>query len=274
MPINRGWGVDASAFGISVRLSPPRRSGLRLDDLSVRAQPGAADPTELGVIRTDISAPCPHIIGAMEDLVVALDLGGTFVFALSGALVGVRHRLDLFGVLVLAFAAATAGGIARDLIIGAVPPPAIADPRYVLVPAVAGVLTFVWHPVVARLRTSILVMDGAGLALFAVSGAFKALEFGLGPVAAVLLGGLTGIGGGMVRDVLVSEVPIVLRADLYAVAALAGASVVVLGDLAGAPAGAMAVGGALTCFGLRMIGVRRGWRLPMPRDRGADSADE
>jgi uncharacterized membrane protein YeiH len=169
-------------------------------------------------------------------------------------------------VLVLAFAAATAGGIGRDLIIGAVPPPAIADPRYIVVPIVAGVLTFVWHPLVSRLKTSILVLDGAGLALFAVSGAFKALEFGLGPVAAVLLGGLTGIGGGMVRDILVSEVPTVFRAELYAVAALAGASVVVLGDLAGVAAPAVAFGGALTCFGLRMIGVRRGWRLPTPRE--------
>lgn len=201
----------------------------------------------------------------MQTLLVVLDLGGTFVFALSGALVGVRHRLDLFGVLVLAFAAATAGGILRDLVIGAVPPPAIADPRYLVVPASAGLLTFFWHPVVTRLQTAVLVLDGAGLALFAVSGAFKALAFGLGPVAAVLLGGLTGIGGGMVRDVLVSEVPTVFRAELYAVAALAGAGVVVAGDAIGLPAPAVAIGGALVCFGLRMIGMRRGWRLPTPR---------
>ena len=201
----------------------------------------------------------------MATLLVALDLAGTFVFALSGALVGVRHRLDLFGVVVLAFAAATAGGILRDLIIGAVPPPAIADPRYVVVPVVAGLLTFFWHPVVTRLQASVLVLDGAGLALFAVSGAIKALEFGLGPVAAVLLGGLTGIGGGVVRDVLVSEVPTVFRAELYAVAALAGATVVVAGNLASLPAPAVAVAGALVCFTLRMIGVRRGWRLPTAR---------
>ena len=201
----------------------------------------------------------------MQTLLVVLDLAGTFVFALTGALVGVRHRLDLFGVLVLAFAAATAGGILRDLIIGAVPPPAIADARYFVVPVIAGLLTFVWHPVVTRLQGAVLVLDGAGLALLAVSGAVKALQFGLGPVAAVLLGGLTGIGGGMLRDVLVSEVPTVFRAELYAVAALAGATVVVAGDAVGAPAPAYAIGGALVCFGLRMVGVRRGWRLPTPR---------
>ena len=201
----------------------------------------------------------------MPTLLVALDLAGTFVFALSGALVGVRHRLDLFGVLVLAFAAATAGGILRDLIIGAVPPPAIADARYVVVPVIAGLLTFVWHPVVTRLQSAVLVLDGAGLALFAVSGAVKALQFGLGPVAAVLLGGLTGIGGGMLRDVLVSEVPTVFRAELYAVAALTGATVVVIGDALGLAAPTYAVSGALVCFGLRMVGVRRGWKLPTPR---------
>jgi len=201
----------------------------------------------------------------MQTLLVVLDLAGTFVFALSGALVGVRHRLDLFGVLVLAFAAATAGGIIRDLIIGAVPPPAIADARYFVVPVIAGFLTFVWHPVVTRLQGAVLVLDGAGLALFAVSGAVKALQFGLGPVAAVILGTLTGIGGGMVRDVLVSEVPTVFRAELYAVAALAGATVVVAGDAIGLPAPAVALSGALVCFGLRMVGVRRGWRLPTPR---------
>ena len=201
----------------------------------------------------------------MQTLLVVLDLAGTFVFALSGALVGVRHRLDLFGVLVLAFAAATAGGIIRDLIIGAVPPPAIADARYFVVPVIAGGLTFYWHPVVTRLQGAVLVLDGAGLALFAVSGAVKALQFGLGPVAAVILGTLTGIGGGMVRDVLVSEVPTVFRAELYAVAALAGAAVVVGGDAIGLPAPAVALSGALVCFGLRMVGVRRGWRLPTPR---------
>jgi uncharacterized membrane protein YeiH len=210
----------------------------------------------------------------MDPLLITLDLAGTFVFALSGALVGVRHRLDLFGVLVLAFAAATSGGIARDLIIGDVPPPAIADPRYVLVPVVAGLITFFWHPVVTRLRSSVLVLDGAGLALFAVSGAFKALEFGLGPVAAVLLGGLTGIGGGMVRDVLVAEVPTVFRAELYAVAALAGAAVVVAGNLIGLQPTVLALGGALACFGLRMIGIRRGWKLPTPRGSGSEAPRE
>ena len=211
----------------------------------------------------------PVLLGTF---LVALDLGGTFVFALSGAAVGVRHRLDLFGVLVLSFAAANAGGIARDVLIGATPPAAIDDWRYLAVSLVAGVLTFYWYPVSDRLRSPVLVLDAAGLALFAVSGALKALAFQLGPVAAVLLGVMTGIGGGMLRDVLVSEVPAVLRSELYAIAALAGAAVVVLGHVLGLPSPASALAGAVLCFGLRITAIRRGWRLPVANPSPQGSA--
>ncbi len=204
----------------------------------------------------------------METLVLALDLFGTFVFALSGAMVGVRHRLDLFGVLVLSFAAATAGGIIRDLVIGAVPPASIADWRYIVVPVLAGLATFWWHPMIRRLHSPVLVFDAAGLSLFAVSGALKALAFGLNPVAAVLLGMLTGIGGGMVRDVLVAEVPNVLPAEVYAVAALAGAAVAVVGHLLPLPAAPVAIVGAVLCFGLRLGAIRRGWELPVAPHAG------
>jgi len=158
----------------------------------------------------------------MEMLLLVLDLVGTFVFAFSGATAGVKHRLDLFGVLVLSFAAGNAGGITRDLLIGAVPPAAISDGRYLAVSVLAGIVTF-WRPsVIDRLRSPVLLFDAAGLALFAVAGAQKALAFGLNPLMAALLGMLTGIGGGMTREVLLAEIPTVLRADLYAIAALAG----------------------------------------------------
>ncbi|MDQ3871155.1 MAG: trimeric intracellular cation channel family protein [Chloroflexota bacterium] len=199
----------------------------------------------------------------MEALVLAIDLVGTFVFALSGAMAGVRHRLDVFGVLVLSFAAGNAGGLTRDLLIGAVPPSALADWPYVVVSVVAGLATFRWHGAVRRLQHAVLVFDAGGLALFAVSGALKALAFGLNPVAAVLLGMLTGIGGGMLRDVLVAEIPTVLHAELYAVAALAGAGVVVGGQLLGLPSAPVAIAGAALCFGLRLVALRRGWGLPV-----------
>jgi uncharacterized membrane protein YeiH len=199
----------------------------------------------------------------INTLLVAFDLGGTFVFALSGATVAVKHRLDLFGVLVLSFAAGNSGGIARDVMIGAVPPAAINDWRYVAVSLVAGMITFFWYRMIERLSSPVLVFDAAGLALFAVAGAGKALAFHAGPVAAILLGMLTGIGGGMVRDVLVREIPTVLRTELYAVAALIGAAVVVIGRMLQLPSDAAATAGAVLCFGLRFMAMRRGWQLPI-----------
>jgi uncharacterized membrane protein YeiH len=194
-----------------------------------------------------------------------LDLGGTFVFAISGAVTGIKHRLDLFGVLVLSFAAANAGGIARDAIIGATPAAAVRDWRYLGVSILAGVIIFYWYPVLDRIRNPVLMFDAMGLALFAVSGTIKALSFNLGPVAAVLLGVLTAVGGGIVRDVLVAEIPAVLRAELYAVAALAGATVVAIGSLLQLPSAPAAVAGALLCFGLRLMAMRRGWKLPVAK---------
>lgn len=196
-------------------------------------------------------------------MLVAFDFGGTFVFALSGALAGVKYRLDLFGVLVLSFAAGNSGGIARDVLIGAVPPAAIRDWRYIAVSVLAGLVTFYWHRIINRLKSPVLVFDAAGLALFAVSGASRALAFQAGPVAAVLLGMLTGIGGGIARDVLVREIPIVLRRELYAVAALIGAAVAVIGDMLHLPSAGAALVGAILCFALRFMAMRREWHLPV-----------
>jgi uncharacterized membrane protein YeiH len=196
-------------------------------------------------------------------LLLTLDILGTFVFAISGAAAGVKKRLDVFGVCVLAFVAATAGGLARDLLIGAVPPAGISDWRYLATSLVAGAVTFVWYPKVQRLNTVILVFDAAGLGLFAVAGTEKAIAYGLNPAAAALLGMLTGIGGGVVRDVLVNEVPVVLRTDLYALAALAGAAVVVAGALLHLPTVATTICGAVLCFVMRLAAIRRRLNLPV-----------
>ncbi|MEC5115797.1 trimeric intracellular cation channel family protein, partial [Xanthomonas oryzae] len=146
-----------------------------------------------------------------------LDLLGTFVFALSGATVAVRNRLDLFGVLVLSCAAAVSGGIVRDVLIGATPPAALVQPQYLLVACLAGVAGFYWHAAVERLRNPVQIFDAAGLALFAVYGTSKALDYHLSPLSATLLGMLSGIGGGIARDLLVARTPVVLQAELYAV---------------------------------------------------------
>ncbi len=198
-------------------------------------------------------------------LLFTLDLIGTFVFALSGAVSGVKNKLDPFGVGVLAFVAGNAGGVTRDLLIGAVPPAAVSDWRYIAVSLAAGAVTFVWYPKVARLRPMVLVLDAAGLGLFAVAGAQKALAFGVNPFVSALLGMLTGIGGGVLRDLLINEIPVVLRADFYALAALAGSGVVVGGHLLHWPPTVTTLAGAVLCFGMRLIAIRRGWNLPVPR---------
>jgi uncharacterized membrane protein YeiH len=195
--------------------------------------------------------------------VALLDFAGTFAFAISGALVAIRHRLDLFGVLVLSYAASASGGLMRDVILGATPPVAIADWRYIGVSLLAGLLAFFRHADVERMRNPVQLFDAMGLGLFAVVGTGKALSSGLGPAGAVMLGVLTGIGGGVARDLLVAQVPHVLRRELYAVAALSGSIIVIVGDQLGLPAEPVAVAGAVACFTLRWLAILRGWRLPV-----------
>ena len=139
----------------------------------------------------------------------------------------------------------------------------LTDGRYLLVSVLAGLITFFWYAGVDRLRSPVLLFDAAGLSFFAVAGAQKAIEFGLSPVMSALLGMLTGIGGGMMRNVLLAEIPQVLCSDLYAVAALAGASIVVIGDMLGLPYSASALAGGTLCFGLRFMAIRHGWHLPV-----------
>ncbi len=151
----------------------------------------------------------------------------------------------------------------RDLLLGATPPVPLVDWRYLAVSMLAGLLTFYRNAQVEQMRNPVPLFDAVGLGLFAVLGALKALADGLGPVGAVMLGILSGVGGGIARDVLVAQVPIVLQRELYAVAALAGALVVVIGHALVLPVAPTAVIGAATCFALRWMAIRRGWRLPV-----------
>jgi uncharacterized membrane protein YeiH len=200
------------------------------------------------------------------------DLIGIFVFALSGGVLAVRQRLDLFGVLVLACATAVTGGIVRDVLIGAVPPAALADWRYLATAMLAGVVTFCWYDRIEHLRNPVQMFDAAGLALYAVLGTAKALAFGLSPFAATLLGIITGIGGGIARDLLVVRTPVVLQqTELYAVAAMCGGGIVAIAHALGWPQAPAMVAGALLCFGLRSMAIRRGWRLPVARGLHDDS---
>ncbi len=180
------------------------------------------------------------MLAVTSSLQTVLDVIGVFVFALSGALVAVRRGLDLFGVLVLSWVAGLGGGIIRDLFLGITPPVAVSDWRLLAAAVIAGSLVFLlhgrWRQVAARhpdarwrrVSYTVRLLDAAGLALFAVSGALVALSAGAGPLAATLIGGITAIGGGLLRDVLARRVPEVLQRELYAIPALAGAGLVVL----------------------------------------------
>ena len=196
-------------------------------------------------------------------ILVVFDLAGIFVFAIAGALVAVRKGLDVFGVLVLAGATGLGGGVLRDVLIGAIPPTALTDWRYLVAPVVAGLLTFRFHPVLGRMERSVNLLDACGLGLFCVTGALKALDYDLGVLPAALMGMVTGIGGGMLRDVLASRVPVVFRGELYAIPTLAGAVVVVAGTHADLPTLLVAVAGGALCTGWRLLAIWRHWQAPI-----------
>lgn len=198
-------------------------------------------------------------------LFMALDLLGIFVFAISGALVAVRKELDLFGVLVLAGTTGLGGGFLRDVLIDATPPAALADWRYLAVPVAAGVVTFLYHPTLGRLEPAVVVFDAFGLSLFCVTGAVKAIDYGLGPVPAALMGMVTGIGGGMARDLLTGRVPVVFRGELYATPALSGAAIAAVLQAQDQPFWLSALLGGTLCLAWRLLALRRNWQAPLPR---------
>ncbi len=196
-------------------------------------------------------------------LLVVLNLVGTFVFGLSGGLAGVRARLDVFGVVVLAAVVGLAGGITRDVLIG-LPAQAFRDWGYLTIAILAGVVTLLAPAALTRLERPILVFDAAGLALFCVTGASTALDHGVAPIGAVVLGAITGIGGGVLRDILVREIPVVLRTGLYAIPALLGAAIVVIASARGSHNLAFPILGAAVCFAIRVAGVYFNWKVPRP----------
>ncbi|MEV1063764.1 trimeric intracellular cation channel family protein [Streptomyces sp. NPDC050263] len=205
-----------------------------------------------------------------------LDLAGIFVFAISGALLAVRKNFDVFGIAMLAEVTALGGGVFRDLVIGAVPPAAFTDLGYFLTPLLAALLVVFLHPQVERIQAGVNVFDAAGLGLFCVTGTIKAYDHGLGLTASAALGVATGVGGGVLRDVLANEVPSLLRwdRDLYAVPAMVGATMVALSiryDLLTPLAGGLA---AITAFVLRLLAMRFHWRAPRAWNRRSTVREE
>jgi uncharacterized membrane protein YeiH len=200
-------------------------------------------------------------------LFLCLNVLGTFVFGLSGAMVAIRRRLDIFGVLVLSVATGVAGGILRDLLLGAVPPEVLHTVWPMAVASLAGLCAFFFQPQIERFKRPVMLLDAIGLGIFAVAGCSKALAFGLAPPGAVLLGVMTAIGGGMLRDMMVAEVPRVLQEEVYALAAFAGAASYAGCLWLGVPEVISASGAVVLAVGLRLASVRFGWRLPRPPSR-------
>jgi uncharacterized membrane protein YeiH len=195
------------------------------------------------------------------------DLVGVAVFAASGGSAAVAKRLDVFGVVFVGSVAALGGGILRDIVINQSPPLAFADWRYGATAAVAALLVFFFHPHLVRIRRFVLLLDAAGLGLFTATGTLKALDVGVPFVGACILGMVTGIGGGLLRDLLTGEIPVVLRSEIYAVASLAGAIAVALGRRLGAPTLAMLLGAAALTFAIRVTAMLRGWSAPIAKQR-------
>lgn len=191
-----------------------------------------------------------------------VDLAGTFAFAISGATAARRRDLDLFGILAIAFITACGGGIVRDLCIGAIPPAGLSDWRYLFTAIIAALATIIAYPWVERLTYPVRLFDAMGLGLFAVYGAHKALMFGHNAQVAILLGTVTAIGGGMVRDVLLARVSIVLQKEIYASAAVAAAALTVLGEHLNWPPVWATWLPIVFCFGLRFFSLRYHWNLP------------
>jgi len=198
-----------------------------------------------------------------DTLLSTVDLAGTYLFAVEGAMAAIHGNLDFLGKAVLAFVTAAGGGIIRDLLIRSVPPGAIRDWRYPATALAGAATAFFFHQMVQEISVMLmLILDAGGLALFAISGAGKALEYDIHPIMAIVMGGITGVGGGTLRDLLLAQVPTVLRADVYATAALLGAAILLIGLKLNLPRVAVGVGGGLACFLLRMAAVWFHWNLP------------
>lgn len=217
--------------------------------------PGVKESTARGVGRFNLYDP--------DFLLLVVDLMGVLVFAVEGGLAAARASLDVLGLAVIAMATALGGGILRDILIGAIPPNSVRDWRYPGTALLGAGAVFFFLPMIQAVPQGLLTtLDAAGLALCAIAGAGKAVEFGIHPLLAIMMGAITGVGGGTMRDILLNRVPGVLRSDVYAAAALAGALVVVVGLRMQIPRWVTMTAGATVCFMLRMVAVWQHWNLP------------
>ncbi|MDN5731612.1 MAG: trimeric intracellular cation channel family protein [Yaniella sp.] len=209
---------------------------------------------------------------------LVLDLLGTFAFALNGGLTAVRvARVDIVGVLTLGMITAMGGGIIRDILLGDVPPATFRDWRYLAVAAAGALIAFAFSWLLNRLTMPIEILDAVGLSVFAVTGASKAIEFGLGPAQAIILGTITAVGGGTIRDALILKIPSVMNEGLYAIPALVAATITVIATLADVYGVTAAIIAAVVCWLIRIVGVFYKLNAPQPpglRKNNDDGTEE
>lgn len=198
-------------------------------------------------------------------LFVSVDLFGTFAFAVSGALAAEQRRLDLFGIVAISYLTACGGGVVRDLCLGSLPPAGISDWRYLATSGLASIMAIWARPIIDHLKHPIVFFDSLGLGFFAVIGAHKALQFGHNIEVAIILGMVTAVGGGLARDVVLNRVPIILHKEIYALAALIGASIQVLGQVMEWRVAVTPWFAASICFAIRLLALRYSWSLPVVR---------
>jgi uncharacterized membrane protein YeiH len=239
------------------------RAALKARAVRARCESRTMPSLRVSLYRSVFSSATIRMKLKTDTIVLASDLAGTFIFAIEGAVAAMHSGLDLLGVMVIAFVASLGGGVTRDLLIGATPPNAIRDWRYPALTFASGLLTFVFHTYAQGFPDLwLMVLDAAGLSLFAVAGVEKAMLFGVNPFVAALMGTVTGVGGGVIRDMLLARIPSVLQTDIYATAAFFGAVIVLIARRFGlSPAMAGIVGG-LACFVLRVAAATHGWHLP------------
>lgn len=201
---------------------------------------------------------------AFDNAPVWLDLLGVFFFAVSGSLLAARKNIDIVGSLLLASLVGLGGGVIRDLILDSGPPAAFSNPAYLFPPLLATVLVYFLFSSVQRFTSLLILFDAGGLALFCMTGTLKALAVGMNPVAAVLLGVMTAVGGGLLRDVTANEVPQLFNPrDIYALPAFAGAALTAVLSAAGVFNVVTAAAIAAVVFTFRVIAWRRSWQAPL-----------
>ena len=191
-----------------------------------------------------------------------LDMIGTFAFAVSGAEAAKESELDFFGIVIVAFLTACGGGIIRDICIGVTPPVGISYWPYLVLTIIASIIVVTCYKYIIKLKFPVLLFDALGLSMFAVAGTQKSLYLGLNYEVAILLGVLSAIGGGIIRDILLGRIPVVLRKEVYGSAALIGSIMAAFTHSIGADGSVGAWIGITACFCVRYYSMKKKWNLP------------